>query len=102
MPITCPACRAVNEQGPGCRRCKADLSMLFAVEAQRSALLATARAALAQNEPASAFSSAKQAGDLRCGADVARLRALAALLRRDFAAAWKEYRRACSLSAGGS
>src|SRR5262249_17865113 len=33
--MRCPVCKAENAQGPACRRCKADLSLLFAVEARR-------------------------------------------------------------------
>ena len=85
-----------------CRRCKADLAMLFAIEAQRSALLVSARLALAQGNCDTAFIYGEQVDELRCGADAARLKALSALLRRDFPAAWLEYRRARSLSAGES
>ena len=28
MPVPCPCCKAANDTGPGCRRCKADLSLL--------------------------------------------------------------------------
>ena len=40
--MLCPACKADNAQGPACRRCKADLSPLWALEARREALLALA------------------------------------------------------------
>ena len=30
--IRCPVCKAENSQGPTCRRCKADLSLLFRLE----------------------------------------------------------------------
>ncbi len=32
--MECPVCRAENPVGPDCRRCKADLSLLFQVEVQ--------------------------------------------------------------------
>ena len=35
MSVTCPCCRAATESGPACRRCKADLGLLFALEQQR-------------------------------------------------------------------
>ena len=38
----CPVCKADNSQGPQCRRCKADLSLLFALEEQRRRTLAEA------------------------------------------------------------
>ena len=100
MSLTCPACRATNENGPACRRCRADLSLLFALEAHRTAELASAGSQLAQGDPVAAFSSARRADDLRRGVDAARLAAAAALLKRDFAAAWKEYRRTRSLDGG--
>src|SRR5689334_9167996 len=94
MSLICPLCRAVNEQPPVCRRCRADLSLLFSVKARRGAELAAAQAQLAQGDAEAAFSSARCAGALRHGVDAARLAAVAALLKHDFAAAWKEYRRA--------
>jgi hypothetical protein len=100
MALTCPACRASNDIGPACRRCRADLSLLFALDARRAAELAAGRAALAQGDAEAAFSSAKCADGFRHGEDTARLAAAAALLKRDFAAAWKEYQRARSLSGG--
>ncbi len=45
--------------------CKADLSLLFNVEAQRKARLAAARAALAQGQPVLAFHEAH--GPTSCG-----------------------------------
>jgi hypothetical protein len=33
--VACPCCRAVNESGPACRRCKADLGLLFALDRQQ-------------------------------------------------------------------
>ena len=34
--IRCPLCKADNLEGPACRRCKADLSMLFRLEERRA------------------------------------------------------------------
>ena len=53
--MNCPVCRATNDQGAQCRRCKADLGLLFRLEAQR------------------------------------KREAVAFLLRRDFAGAWRLY-----------
>src|SRR5262245_28191045 len=100
MTICCPLCRAANETGPACRRCRADLSMMFAVEAQREAHFAAARAALAQGEPIRASNEAQRAEELRHGPDLARFQAVLALLRRDFSAALQQYRRAQELSGG--
>jgi hypothetical protein len=94
MPLNCPVCRASNEQGPNCRRCKADLSMLFTIEAQRAQLVASARAAIADGRLVFAARSVWRANELRGGADLARLSAVIALLRRDFAQARNEYHRA--------
>ena len=75
--MQCPVCRASNDVGPACRRCKADLSVLFELESVRSGLLVTARARLGD---ASAGTAAQAAGDLRHGADAQQLLALASLL----------------------
>jgi hypothetical protein len=89
--ITCPVCRARVESGPQCRRCKADLSLLFALEARRDAALAAARRSLAEGRAGDALALARGAEQLRRGADARRLIAAAHLLRRDFAAAWHWY-----------
>jgi hypothetical protein len=94
MPLTCPVCRAINDQGPNCRRCKADLSLLFTIEAQRAACVALARAALAQGRLDFSLVQMRRAGELRWGPDLARLGAVLALMRRDFATALGEYRHA--------
>lgn len=36
MSVVCPCCKAVNDAGPHCRRCRADLSLLFAWSARQS------------------------------------------------------------------
>ena len=100
MPLSCPVCRATTDAGPTCRRCKADLSMLFAVEAQRAAHLEEARLALAQGQPDEAFELMCQASELRNGSDIARLNAVLFLRRRDFGEAWRQYQRARALSDG--
>src|SRR5262249_46077673 len=43
VPVSCPCCKASNDVGPNCRRCKADLSLLFAVEARRTTAIAETR-----------------------------------------------------------
>jgi len=88
-PITCPVCRASVESGPQCRRCKADLSLLFALEARREAALSQARQSLAADRPDEALLLARGADQLRHGDDARRLIVLAHLLRREFAAAWR-------------
>ena len=78
MNIVCPCCKAANDAGPACRRCKADLTLLFQLEADRERLLA-----------AGEFERAHQ---LRHGEDSLRGIALARLLERDFAGALAAYR----------
>lgn len=92
MPLPCPACRASNDAGPSCRRCKADLRLACAVERQRAATLAAARITAAQGELERAFALVGHALALRQGADAVRLRAALAVLAGDFAAAWRDHR----------
>jgi len=100
MPLTCPVCRAVNDGGPGCRRCKADLSLCFAVDAQRAGHLAAAADDLLAGHPAEALAHAGHAASLRRGPDAFRLQAVAHLLGRDFARAWRAYVQSSGGSAG--
>ncbi len=90
--IHCPACRADNAEGPACRRCKADLSPLFALEADRASALAAARGALAAGEAGAALAAALRADMLRRDEASRRLAAACALAARDFALAWRLYR----------
>jgi hypothetical protein len=86
----CPVCKAVVEQ-PQCRRCRADLSLLFALDEKRQRLLTEASQALLGARPTDAVCHANQANQLRAGADARRLLALGRLFQRDFAAAWRYY-----------
>ncbi len=86
MTIACPCCRASNETAT-CRRCKADLSLLAMVEARRRYWIEAARAALSGGDGIAAEAALAEAAGLRGGADVAQLRALAALLKGDYAGA---------------
>jgi hypothetical protein len=88
-PVPCPCCRAPNATGPACRRCKADLSPLFALEARRDFLLADARRLAADGRFADALDAADEAAALRSGGDARSLRAALLLLTGDFSAAWK-------------
>ena len=83
MTIACPCCRASNET-PVCRRCRADLSLLAAIEARREYLLSAARMKLARGEDARPM--IEEAASLRNGSDAAQLRAVAALMRGEYAA----------------
>lgn len=93
--MICPVCKARLEQGPQCRRCKADLSPLFALEDQRRWLLAGASRHAAAGRWAEALAGAEAADALRHGDDAKRLQALCHLARRDFERAW-----ACYVAAG--
>lgn len=90
--LRCPVCRADNVQGPACRRCKADLSLLFTVEAQREQALAEAGRLAAAADANGLLAQARRADRLRSDAQSRRLLALAHLLRRDFPAALAVYR----------
>ncbi len=89
--MRCPVCKAENPQGPQCRRCKADLSLLFALEEQHQRMLAEARRYLRRGELEAAAKHAETANWLRGDEDSRRLAAVARLLGRDFAGAWRCY-----------
>jgi len=91
MPVPCPCCKAANDAGPVCRRCKADLSLLFAVDAERTALVTAARALAAESRFPESLAALARAAQLRHGPDVPRLRAAVLLLARDFPAARRAY-----------
>src|SRR5262245_4024736 len=94
MPLTCPVCRAANDAGPACRRCRADLALCFAGEARRGRALAAARRAAAVGRWDAAVRLARRARRLRRGSDADRLLAALHALAGDFAAAWGDYRAA--------
>jgi hypothetical protein len=94
MPLTCPVCRAPNDAGPTCRRCRADLSLVVAVEARRAHAIAAARAAAGAGRWDEARDHARRARELRRSADVEQLLAALALAAGDRAAAWTHYRAA--------
>jgi hypothetical protein len=85
-------CKADNTQGLTCRRCKADLSLLFALEEQRGLALGAARQELAAGRWPEAHAQARRADGLRSDEESLRLLAVAALLDRDFHEAWRCYR----------
>jgi hypothetical protein len=91
MPVPCPCCKASNDTGPNCRRCKADLSLLFAVEEQRTALVGEARRLAGESRLPEALAALDRAAELRRGDDVSRLRAVVLLLAGDFPAALSAY-----------
>ncbi len=90
--MTCPVCRAANDGTvTTCRRCKADLTLVVAVEARRAGLLGAAKSALAAGDFDATLRHLTAAEAVRGGADVERLKAAAHLLNRDFPAAWRTY-----------
>jgi hypothetical protein len=91
MTLRCPVCRAENATGPACRRCRADLSLLAAVEARRDHHLAAARAAIADGRFDDGIEELSRAEELRHGPDIRRLRACALLLAGDFPSALAEH-----------
>jgi hypothetical protein len=89
--LRCPVCKADNAQGPLCRRCKADLSLLIQLEEQRDALLGAAVFDLRHSRFEEALTNARRAHQLRPGKDSGRLLSLIQLLRYDFPSAWNCY-----------
>ena len=85
--MRCPVCKADNVAGPLCRRCKADLFLLFELEARRDWELTAARYHLARGDGSAARAHAEKADELRSDDESRRLRALACLLERDFSQA---------------
>jgi hypothetical protein len=90
--MQCPVCRAANDQGPTCRRCRADLSLLFDLDEQRHRLLAAARQALVRGQAGAALALAVRASGLRRDEEGRRLMAVCQLLQRHFAQALQAYR----------
>ena len=91
MTVPCPCCKASNDTGPACRRCRADLSLLFAVEDERASLFAAARELAAEARHSESLAALERAAQLRRTDDVLRLRAAVLLLARDFAGAFRAY-----------
>ena len=90
-PLHCPVCRIRVEQGPQCRRCRADLTLLLALADQRQQALIGAYRQAAQGQWDQALATAHGIEAIHGGRDVCRLLALGCLLRRDFARAWRWY-----------
>ena len=92
LSLRCPVCKADNSQGPLCRRCKADLTLLFVLEEQRAAALAVARDAAAAGRWPECRAAAGRADRLHSDEESRRLLAVASLVQRDFAAALRAAR----------
>lgn len=90
MTLTCPCCKAANTADT-CRRCKADLSLLAAVEAAREHHVTLARRFAAELRGGEALAHLDSATALRPGDDVRQLRAAVLLLASRFADALAAY-----------
>ena len=89
--MQCPVCKADNAQGPLCRRCKADLSLLFQLEVQREQNLAQAWQSLRDGRWQDGVRLAQHADGLRSDAESRQLLAVVSLLTRSFAEALRNY-----------
>lgn len=90
MTLTCPCCRASNDTAV-CRRCKADLSLMAAVEERREYHVTLARRFAAEGHLDEARRHTDLARQLRPAADVHHLHAAVLLLSGDCAAALRAY-----------
>ena len=90
MTLTCPCCRAVSESAT-CRRCRADLSLLQAVEQKREFHLIAAKRFAADAEYSRALAELQLVESLRPDPEVTQLRAAFLLLQGDYAAALSVY-----------
>lgn len=97
MTIACPACRAENSERV-CRRCRADLGLLWDLENERLRLLADAGEALRRRDWSRVLDLAEGVRELRDGADAARLIACANLIRGKFYRALEWHARAKTMS----
>lgn len=90
MTLACPCCRAVNETST-CRRCKADLSLLVALEDRRDYHLTLARRFAADLKCSDALVQVDHAAQLRPGDDTRQLKAALLLLSGQFDRALQQY-----------
>jgi hypothetical protein len=89
--MRCPVCKAMVEQHPQCRRCRADLSLLFAVERQAQVAGEEAVRLAGQGRDVEALHLAGRAAALHSTKETQRFLAVLHLRGRDFAAAWAAY-----------
>ncbi len=85
--LRCPVCRADNSQGTTCRRCKADLSALFSLEAARERLLDDACRHASAGQWRQFAVAVRRAHELRSDAQTRMLRAVGELLAGERVAA---------------
>jgi hypothetical protein len=86
MTLTCPCCKATNTAAT-CRRCKADLALLAAIEANRVFHIAVAKRYAADGRWDHAEVHLTKAAGLRAGRDVDGLHAAVLLHQGRFAEA---------------
>jgi hypothetical protein len=84
--LRCPVCKAENSAGPACRRCKAELSLLFELEEYRDRLLAEARERAAEGRWREFLAAVERAHGLRRDERTRELRAVGRLMVGDFEA----------------
>ncbi len=87
LAVRCPVCKLDAVSTPTCRRCKADLQLLLQVETQRRHAQWQTLQALRQADAAQADYAAEKADLMHGDRQTLRLRALTALLKRQFALA---------------
>jgi hypothetical protein len=95
--MRCPVCRAENGADPGCRRCRADLSLLVTLEETRRGALASAARAAAVGDGSETLRQARRAHALHPSPDSWRWLAVGFLLLRDFPQALAHHRAANEL-----
>jgi hypothetical protein len=86
--MRCPVCKADNNQGPNCRRCKADLSLLFALEVSRRHTLNEARRRFLEGQWTACARLATEANCMQSDDESQMLLALAYLFNGQFAVTW--------------
>ncbi|HZU36079.1 MAG TPA: hypothetical protein VFA18_09230 [Gemmataceae bacterium] len=89
--MRCPVCKAENAQGPQCRRCRADLSLLFTLETQHQRQLSAARQAVRAGQWEQAETLAGEALAHHSTPEALRLLAVCRLLRRNFMGTLRSY-----------
>ena len=92
--MRCPVCRAENAEDATCRRCRADLALMVAVEQARRQALTQAAHAAASGDGMGTLQHAEAAHRLCRDAESWRWLAVGGLLVRDFQLALACYQRA--------
>ncbi len=89
--MRCPVCRAEVEPPGPCRRCRADLSLLFALETKRRRALDASWCCLAAGNFRRARALAAGASALRRDHESRQLQTLCRLMQGNYPAALAEY-----------